>query len=785
MKALARWCFRHRFLVAGVWFAALVLATVAGRVWGAAYQNSLDIPGTGSTRAVQLLKHAFPTQAGDTDTIVWHATGPVSDPSVHARIDPMLATVARAPHVVRVTSGPARTSADGHTAYATVSFDRPQASLHNATYLRVIHEAEKARAPGLQVELGGPGIEAALQPSVSFTVVIGLVAAACILFVAFGSWAAMTLPLVNAVAALGTAMPAIGAFSHVMSISSVAEPLGMLIGLGVGVDYALFVVSRHRTALQTGVLPEDAAATALDTSGRAVLFAGGTVSVAILGVLTLGVPFLNGMALATVGVVLATVAAAVTLLPALLGILGQRVQGRRPRGRWRTARPAEDDAAQRSTRLGAGGPASVDAGDEARAGGRSSTGNGTAGVAGVGAGSVAGVGAGGVAGVGAGGVAGPGGWARWAEVVRRRALPLGLAATVVMLVLAVPFLGMRLGTSDAGNDPAGTTTRKSYDLLARGFGPGFNGPLQLVVQSPRGTGAPAALTAVLPRTPGVASVSPPVSNQSRTVTVVQVTPATAPQAQATSDLIHRLRTRIIPGALRGTGDHAYVGGPTAANDDLGSRTQDRLPIFLTVVVGLGSLLLLLAFRSVLVPVTAAVMNLLSAAATFGVLTAVFQWGWGLSPLGAGRAGPVEAFLPVFVLAILFGLSMDYEVFLVSRIHEEWRSSRDNARAIGVGQAAGGRVITAAAAIMICVFAAFALAGVRVTAEFGVGLAVAVALDAFLLRTVLVPAIMHGLGRANWWLPRRLDRMLPQVSVEPPSSEPEDYQRSLRAAIGSS
>jgi RND superfamily putative drug exporter len=341
-------------------------------------------------------------------------------------------------------------------------------------------------------------------------------------------------------------------------------------------------------------------------------------------------------------------------------------------------------------------------------------------------------------------------------------------ALVIMVALALPVLKMHLGSSDQGNDPASTTTRKAYDLLAEGFGPGFNGPLQLVgkLGSPADQQAMAALAEQVRSLPGVAAAVPLRTPPGADIGIIQVVPTTSPQDAKTSDLIQRLRNEVIPSAQRGTTLKVYVGGQTAIDDDFAEVLTGKIPLFVAVIVSLGFILLLIAFRSVVVPLTAAVMNLLAAGASFGVVVAFFQWGWGSEALGLGQAGPVQAFLPPFLLAILFGLSMDYQVFLVSRMHEEWVHTRDNRRAIMVGQAATGRVITAAATIMVCVFTAFVFGGERVVAEFGVGLASAVLIDAFILRTILVPALMHLFGRANWWLPRWLDRRLPHLAVEP-------------------
>jgi RND superfamily putative drug exporter len=623
--------------------------------------------------------------------------------------------VAAVPTVAAVRSaygpgGAAQISKDGKIAYATVAFSKLADALPKADVKRVMALVKSANSSSLQVDIGGQAIEQFNRTPPSNSMAIGLVAAAIIILIAFGSLTGMALPLITAVVALGTATFTIDLFSHVMSVSTIAPTLAALIGLGVGIDYALFIITRHRDGMRAGLSPEDAAVRSLNTAGRAVLFAGGTVCVALLGLLVLRLSFLTGMAYASVITVVLTMATALTLLPALFGFLGPRVLSRRER-----------------RRLAESGP------EDAHTSGF---------------------------------------WARWAEFVSRRPVILAIAALVVMLTLASPVLNLRLGLSDAGNDPAASTTRKAYDLLAQGFGPGSNGPLLLVAQvgTPADAAALAALTQSLQQVPGVAAVVPFPSKPGAKVAIVQVIPTSAPQDVKTSELITHLRTTVIPAAEKGNGLRVLVGGSTAIFDDFAAIITAKLPLFIGVIVALGFLLLLVAFRSLLVPATAAVMNLLAAAASFGVIVAFFQWGWGSNLLGLGKAGPVEAFLPVIMLAVLFGLSMDYQVFLVSRMHEEWVHTHDNRHSVILGQATTGRVITAAAAIMIAVFTAFVFGGQRVIAEFGVGLAAAVFLDAFILRTVLVPSVMHIFGRANWWLPRAVDRRMPHLSVEPTEDE---------------
>ena len=710
MSAIARWCFRHRFTVIAAWVLVLVGLGALSQAVKSDYNNSFSLPGTGSTTAQQLLAKAIPAQAGDSDTIVWQVShGTVRDATVTTQMNSVLKQIATMPEVAAVVSpygphGAAQISRDGRTAYATVDFAKQANNLVKADITRVIDAAKAARAPGLNVQLGGQAIEQTEQTSLGVSSTVGVLAAAVVLFIAFGSLLAMLLPIVTAIAGVGGGLMAIAPLTHAINVVDFAPILGALIGLGVGIDYALFIVTRHRRGLQSGLTPEQAAVKAIDTSGRAVLFAGSTVCIALLGILVLGVSFLNGLAVASALTVVFTVLAAVTLLPALLGVFRMRVLSRRQR-----------------RQLASGAPAP-----------------------------------------GAAGM-----WARWASTVERRPAILAVAAAAVMLVLAIPVLSLRLGSSDQGNDPSSTTTRQAYDLLADGFGPGFNGPLLLVAQtsSPADVAALRTLEAGLPKVADVTSVRQITATTG--TEVIQVTPGTSPEAKATADLISTLRNDTIPAAERGTTLRVYIGGVTATFADFATVVDAKLPWFILTIVGLSFLLLVVAFRSLLIPGTAAVMNLLAAAASFGVLTAFFQWGWGTGAFGLGKAGPVEAFLPVVTLAILFGLSMDYQVFLVSRMNEEWVHGRRNSDAVRTGQVETARVITAAATIMICVFLTFSFLGSRDVAEFGIGLAAAVALDAFILRTVLVPAAMHLFGNANWWLPRWLDRRLPHLAIEPP------------------
>lgn len=706
MAALARWCYRHRLVVLLLWVGALFGLGFAATTAGTDYANVFSLPNTDSKRAYDQMEKAFPESAGDTDTVVWKVEeGTVGDASVRSRIQPALDEIAGMKGVGAVAGpyegerGAAQISRNGRIAYAQITFTEQANAVPKELVQDVLDTARGAGRDGLQVELGGQAIQRVQEPPTGLAEMVGILAAAVVLFLAFGSFYAMLLPIGIAVFGVGTGLFSTQLLSHSTDIPDLAPLLATLIGLGVGIDYALFIVTRHRRGILRGMEPEESAVTALNTSGRAVLFAGGTVCIALAGMLVTNLRFLDGVVIGTSLTVVFSVLAATTLLPALLGMLGVRVLSRRQRRRLAERGPEPER---------------------------------TSGAA-----------------------------ARWSSTVQRRPKAIAAVALAVMAILAIPVLSLRLGATDQGNDDATTTTRKAYDLLAEGFGPGFNGPLQVVVTA----GDTDALVKGIDGTPGVARVAalPPAHG----VTVVQVVPTTSPQSQRTDELIDTLRDRVIPDA----GATAHVGGVTAVSKDFATITGDRLPYFVATIIGLGFLLLLVAFRSLVVPLTAALMNLIAAAASFGVLTAVFQWGWGLELLGLGKEGPINAFLPVIMLSLLFGLSMDYQVFLVSRMHEEWVHTKDNARAVRVGLAETSRVINSAALIMVCVFLAFVLSGDSGAAMAGVGLAAAVALDAFILRTALVPAAMHLLGDSNWWLPAGLEKRLPHLAVEPAEAPP--------------
>jgi RND superfamily putative drug exporter len=717
MRTLATWCVRHRRLVVAIWIVVLVVMTLLARSTGTAYSNSFSLPDTESTRAINLLKANAPKNSGDTEYIVFQTSGgtTVHDPQVQADITAMLGKIDALPHVTVITSpygaeGAAQVSKDGTIAFAKVTFDRLPFDLSTDEAQKFVTTAQHADRSGLKVAVSGQLAEQATHPAIGSTG-LGALLALVVLLLVFGSVFAALLPLLSALLSLGTAIGLIGILSNVLKMPQFSTELVLLIGLGVGVDYALFIVTRHRQGLIAGRSTEESIVNAVDTSGRAVLFAGIIVCIALLGMFALGVAFLYGLAVAAAIGVLFTMVAALTLLPALLGFIGPKVMSRK----------------QKRT-LAEQGPRVI--------------GTGTKGF-----------------------------WPRWSWYVQSHPVLPAVVALAIVVLLALPFFSMRLGSADQGNDPVGTTTRTAYDLLAKGFGPGFNGPLLVVAKSSGQIPAEdlTRLTEGISQQADVARVSPPVvlpGKDGGQVALVTVYPGSAPQDAATTQLVDHLRSATVPSAVSGTGLTVDVGGDTALFVDFANVLASKLPLFIGLVVLLSFLLLAVVFRSLLIPLTAAVMNLLSIGAAFGIVTAVFQWGWAGDVFGVNRPGPIEAFLPVMLFAILFGLSMDYEVFLISRIHEEWLKSGDNREAVRRGLAATGKTITAAALIMILVFASFILGGERVIKEFGLGLAAGIAVDAVLIRMAIVPALMQLFGKANWWFPHWMDRALPHLAVDP-------------------
>jgi putative drug exporter of the RND superfamily len=714
MLNLTRWTIAHRRIVVLAWIVLAVGAIAGSQALGNRVANNFSLPSTDSQRAVDLLQSRFPAQAGDADQIVFQArTGTIGDASSRSVIVPLLQRIAKLPHVAAVRSpyavGAHAVSTDGTVAFATVEFDQRANMLPKTAIDKVMTAAESARSSSLQVELGGQAIAQAQQASLGFATAIGIGAAIVVLLISFGSFLAMGLPIVTALFGLGAGLGLIGLGSHVVDMVDFSSELALMIGLGVGIDYALFIVTRFRDAYRENDGDVSAAIElAMNTAGRAILFAGATVVIALLGMFALGVSFLYGVAIAASLGVLLVLAASLTLLPALLSFVGARV------GRVRRRRSAAPATAHEN-----------------------------------------------------------GFWARWVGGIQRRPVLATIGATVILLALAAPALGLRLGSSDAGNDPASQTTRKAYDALAQGFGKGFNGPLQLAVRLPVNADKAglATLTNALRDTPGVASVATPQLNSTGDTAAIAVFPATSPQSQATTTLVEHLRDDVLPPLEHATGTTVYVGGATATQVDFARVLSDKLPLFIGIVVLLSALLLFVVFRSIVIPVQAAVMNLLSIAASLGVVQAIFERGW-LGGLLGIQPGPIEAFVPVLVFAIVFGLSMDYEVFLVSRIHEEWQHHGNASGAVREGLIRTGRVITAAAAVMIVVFASFAAGDERALKLFGVSLATAVFLDAIVIRTILLPAVLELLGERTWAFPRWLDRRLPRLAIEPEPATPE-------------
>ena len=689
-----------------LWLVAVVGASVASHSVGSAYVNTSSAPGADSQRAVDLLKREFPAQSGDSDRIVFRVRGgTLREPAVHARVTAMLRQVARLGHVSEVGSpydrGAGAIARGGTIGFATVNFDLDARSLPKDATKAVISTAQAAASQQLEVELGGQAIAETEQASLGSATAIGLAAATVVLLVAFGSAWAMALPIVTALFGLGTAVAVIALAGNVIDLSKAAEGLALMMGLGVGVDYALFIVTRYREAYRANGGDVGAAVErAMNTAGRAIVFAACTVVIALLGMITLGINQLYGIAVATSVSVLVVLSSSLTLLPALLTFSGHRIG--RPGRRSRAPRAEERVF-----------------------------------------------------------------WERWIGAIQRRPWRAATGATLILLALTAPLVGLRLGAGDAGNGSTSQTTRRAYDMLSQGFGPGFNGPLLVAVElrRPGVTGSLGRLATALRRTAGVESVTPRRLSPSRRAATLSAYPASSPQGSQTADLVGRLRAEVIPPAASRTGATVYVGGPTATQIDLADLLATRFWYFLGAVIALSAMLLLVVFRSLLIPLQAAIMNLLSIGAALGIAQAVFQRGWG-AELFSAKPGPIEPLIPVLSFAVIFGLSMDYEVFLISRIHEEWLQTRDPTRAIRVGLTRTGRVITAAAAVMVVVFASFIGGGQRLTQLVGLALASAVLLDALVIRCVLLPAVLQLAGRATWAFPRRLDTRLPRLAIEP-------------------
>jgi RND superfamily putative drug exporter len=706
---LGSWSYRHRRVVAVAWVVVLLVISLAGRLAGSAFKDDLNGgTSTPSQQATAFLQRNFPSQAGDIAQVVFQTAGPVTGAATRDRITGTLAGLAGLPGVASVLSpfaagGAHQVSPDGHIAYGLIRFDGSGDAIPDPVIQRVITQAQRAARPGFAVQLGGVPVQKVEKPQFGTSEALGILAAIAILLLAFGSVIAMVLPIVTAIFAVATSFGVLDLLSHGVTVPSFAPELAALVGLGVGIDYALFVVSRYRGARDAGSAPEEAVVTAMATSGRAVVFAGSTVVLSLLGLFLLGLPFIYGAALGAVIAVLLVMTASVTLLPAALGFAGANIDrlrvGRRRRGQ----------------------------------------------------------------------ISSGGFWWAWSRRVQRHPWLAGGAAIGVLLVLALPFLSLRLAFTDAGTNPSSYTSRQAYDLIAKGFGPGTNGPLVVALSLPgpaAGQVAVSSLRTDLAGQPDVAYVSPPQYSVHRNAAVLTVIPRTSPQDSRTSALVRYLRDTVAPRATAHTGVTALIGGQTAASIDTAGVISARLVVVVAFVIALSVLLLMAAFRSVVIPLVSAGLTLLSTGAAYGVIVAVFQWGWLGGGIDNGTTAPVDPWIPLMLFALLFGFSMDYQVFLVSRIREEWRAGTvSDSDAVASGLARTGRIITSAAAIMICVFAAFVLGDLRVLRVIGLGMAVAVLLDATLVRMVATPAVLQLMGRANWWFPPALERAVPNFLAE--------------------
>lgn len=710
MHSLAQFSTRRPLLVILLWIAAVIGLSAANAAAGSDFRDSFSLPGTDSQAAYDFLGQHFPAASGSTDTIAWGAQDQgVTDPIVKADMTALLARLAEVPGVAGITSpysaeGAAQVSADGTIAFAGLHWNGQAYAVSLESVRQVGSIVSEANGvDGVNVAFGGQGASRLSTPSIGVGEVIGVGIAALVLLLALGSLAATTVPLIGAMAGVGSAVAAVGLLSNLGPLSSAAPIVAELLGLGIGIDYALFITNRHRRGLKEGRPVSESIIGASITSGRAVIFAGVTVFIALAGMYVPRISFLTGLATSAAITVFFSVAVSLTLVPAILQLYGLRVLSRRER---------------RQLAAGSVGPTPDAAEDGARG------------------------------------------------LIGRHPIVASVGALIVLGSIAIPAIGLRLGNADQGSDPVGSSTRTAYDLVARGFGPGANGPLVVTAGLSSAT-APTALAdlgASLKADPGVVAVVGPIPSAAGDAAMFQVVPATDPQSAATVDLVTRVRDTYGASAAQ-AGITVHVGGAVATHVDFAQSIAKSLPVFFAVVVGLSMLVLALAFRSIVLPVVGAVLNLLSAAAAFGVVVAVFQWGWGHSLVGVGEGGPIEPFVPVILFAMLFGLSMDYQVFLVSRIAELWHATGDNALAVRRGLAEVSRVIIAAAAIMIVVFGSFVTSDSRIIKLLGLGLASAIFLDAFVIRMVFMPAVMRLLGRANWWMPRWFDRILPHIDLD--------------------
>jgi RND superfamily putative drug exporter len=744
LSSLARFSVRHkRIVVFAIWIPLAIAMVFASSAIGPDFRTEMAMPQSEARQAEHLLAQVNPNQGGVSSQLVFQVSKTIDDAQVKKAItDAITAVDAIADVDINSPySVPSQVNKNRTIAFAQISVPRLTQSEFSALGSKIKDVTAPLRASGVTVGYGGLIFQQMQLPN---TEALGILAAIVILVLAFGSIIAMGLPIGIALIGLIIATSIVGIVSNYMSMPDAVTSMVGMIGLGVGIDYALFIVTRFREALHDGLTVEESIVEAIDTSGRAVVFAGVTVIVALLGLLAIGLSFVNGLAVGMAIGVAVMISASVTLLPALLAMVGSRIDTTsRAAVLSLTAIVATGFVAvfAKSIAIFLIGLALAVVGQLARLVVPSlrtaiphraqNDHQNTI-------------------------------WWRWSRVVQHRPWISFVAASLFLIILAIPMFSIRLGFGDAGNDPKSSDVRKAYDMMSEGFGPGFNGPLYIAITGDTVTNekALAKFAETISGTSGMAfaGVAP---MKSDTVALVMAYPTTSPQDEATSNLVHTLRKTVIPS----TGVEARVGGYTAASVDFSDYLGKRLPYLIGLVLIVSFLLLMAVFRSLLVPLKAVLMNLLSVGAAYGVIVAVFQWGWGASLIGVGKAGPVEAWAPMFLFAIVFGLSMDYEVFLLSRMKEEFNRTGDNATAVADGVAATARVITAAALIMVCVFGAFVLANDRQLKLFGLGMAVAVFIDATIVRMVLVPATMELLGARNWWMPAWLDRLLPKINVE--------------------
>jgi RND superfamily putative drug exporter len=771
MRSFATWIVHHRKIVVFSWLAVLFVTIMLASSIGSDFNEDFKPPKSDSQQAYDMLQKNYPAQAGDSGQIVFQAENGVKDPAVQKEVEAALAQIKEVEGVGTVISpyskeGAAQISPDGKTAFATVNWSDfiTQTNLE-AQVDPVIKIVEDTRGDGLRVECGGGPCQFAQQSESGGAEVVGVAVAMVVLFIMFGTFTAMGMPIITALIAVSASSSMIAVLSNVINTAEFATFLSIMIGLGVGIDYALFVVTRFRQNMRHGLEPTESVIVAMDTSGRAVLFAGITVMIALLGLFLVGMNFLYGPALAASMTVLFTMVASLTLLPALLTSAGARIND------------PYFKTLLSSIKKNASGPGERGIGDAIvgwillpfqvillplsyllygmvifipqmilklvhipvphRSHGHLDEGE----------------------------QAHPR-WYSWSSFVQRRPWPIAIATTTLLVVLAIPAFSMNLGVADSGTDPKEMTTRQAYDILAAGFGPGFNGPMSVVIDTSAGQEKIDEAYKKISEDEGVAKAFPPTESPNGKIAVITVFPTTSPQSTHTNELVARLRDDLAP--INSAGGKAHVAGVTAIFDDFSNLISKKLPLFIGAVVLLSALLLMAVFRSIAIPIKAVIMNLLGILAAFGVTVAIFQWGWAASLFGIDSTGPIIAFLPVMVFAIVFGLSMDYEVFLMSRVHEEWEKTGDADRAVVDGVSATGGVITAAAIIMIALFSSFAfLSNDLVTKLFGVSLATTIFLDAFIIRSALVPAVMAILGKRAWYMPAWMDRVLPNLNVEPP------------------